>query len=240
MNAGNGIVVGASSGIGRALTERLAVAGSTLTALSRRGVTPGVDSALVYARKADIRDFSALVAEISAAKDRHGVSFVVNCVGVGYYAPIGADYAEAWTEILTTNVVGVLNLLSAVDTVLTDLDRFVHVSSIAAHTVSRVPGNICYSVSKAAARTIVEEYRRTLHEQGRPTRVSMVSPGFVEDTDFGVNFFARAPQAVAFDPYAQRTNLQAADVASTIMQILAQPPKIEIADVVLLPKEHSK
>ena len=238
MSVGDGIVLGASSGIGRALTELLAAAGSTLTALSRSGNVPNVNSSSIHSRAIDIRDYGALFSAIGAAKELHNVQFVVNCVGVGFYAPIGADYSEAWNEILATNVIGVLNLLSAVDNILPDLERFVHVSSMAAHRVSRVPGNLCYSVSKAAARTIVEEYRRSVREGGRQTRVSMVSPGFVEGTAFATKFFQHAKDTITFDPYSPHTNLSPYDVANIIMNILDQPPHIELADMLLLPSEQ--
>jgi len=237
MNMGDGIVLGASSGIGRVLVECLAESGSTITAMSRRGSVPGLNSPSVFPQVVDIRNYSALLLAVSAAKERHEVRFIVNCVGVGFYAPVGADYSTAWNEILSTNIVGVLNLLSAVENILPDIEHLVHVSSMAAHSISRVPGNVCYSASKAAARTIMEDYRRTVREGGRRTRVSMISPGFVEGTEFTNKFFKYADH-VTFDPYGSHANLSPKDVASLIMNILLQPLHILVGDILVLPSEQ--
>lgn len=239
MTVGHGIVLGASSGIGRALVAQLALAESNVTALSRRGQVPGLTSTFVSAGTVDIRDYTSIAAAIGEARRRHPIQYVVNCVGVGFYAPIGADYSKIWNDILATNVVGILNLLSVVDTILPELDHLIHVSSMAAHRVSRVPGNLCYSVSKAAARTIVEEHRRALRDAGRHTRISMVSPGFVEETDFIANFFTRGTRVPTADVCAGSRNLKPDDVAGLIMHVLALPPHMEITDILVRPTEQS-
>jgi NADP-dependent 3-hydroxy acid dehydrogenase YdfG len=210
-------------------------AGSQITVLSRRALLPPDSGHRATAVAVDVRDFDALERAVTVARDRHRVDFVVTCVGVGFYSPIGANFASAWTEIVTTNIVGLLNLLSVIDKVLPTLSRLVCVSSMAAHHVSATPGNLCYSVTKEAARTIVREYSAGLRAARRGTRVSMISPGYVEGTGFGEHFFAYADETSTRDLYAAGVNLTAGDVAALIEGILRQPRHIEIVDILVRP-----
>ncbi|MGA8124057.1 MAG: SDR family oxidoreductase, partial [Mycobacterium sp.] len=186
-----GVILGGTSGVGRALVAQRVAAGDELVAVGRRGAprSGAVTGGQVGWVAADVREFAALAATLQAAAP---VDYVVNCVGVGFYAPVGSDCTAAWQEILDTNLRGLLNLTSIVRRDLVDLGDFVHVSSLAAHRVSATPGNLVYSVSKAAARTIVQEMRQELRAVGRATRISMISPGFVQDTDFGANYYSFA------------------------------------------------
>ena len=238
MNVRSGIVLGGSSGVGLAVAERLAGDGCEVHVLSRRGLRGDAGrSPRVRAAVADIRDYASLSAAV-ATIGRHGpVDFVVNCVGIGYLAPIGADHSAEWADILATNVVGLLNLLSAIDVHLPDLPQFVHVSSLAAHQVSRVAGNLCYSVSKAAARTIVQEHLKAVRAAGRRTRVTMVSPGFIEGTEFEQRFYSRtAKPASSGSLFAGQENLTPANVATIIVDVLRQPDHVELVDVLVRPR----
>ncbi len=234
----HGIILGASSGVGQALAVKLGSAGDELVLVARRAIRLDEAGGL-RAEQGDIRDYARLDRIVAEAQQRHPLDYIVNCVGVGFFAPIGADHGEAWEQILATNIRGLLNLLSVIDTRCPLLGQFVHVSSLAAHRGSGTPGNLAYSVSKAGARTIVEEYRRGLRQAGRATRVSMVSPGFIEQTDFGRNFFSHAEAPVGQGGiYGSYSNLSAADAAEVIRYVLATPPHVEMLDVVFCPTEQ--
>lgn len=228
-----GIVVGASAGVGRALALKLHERGHLVTAVSRRAPCLGEG---IATSAADVRDFASLESAVLAARERGPVDYVVNCVGVGFYAPIGDDRSAVWTSMLTTNVTGLLCLLSVIERQLPALRTFVHVSSTAAHRPSRTPGNICYSAAKTAARVIVDEYRKQLREAGSDTRVCMVSPGLIEGTDFDRNFYSYAMEKDSRqDLYGAYASLSADQVAETIHSILSLPPTVEIIDMILAP-----
>jgi NADP+-dependent farnesol dehydrogenase len=234
MTRHSGIIVGGSSGVGFALAQRLVESGSAVTVLSRGGGGPE------QARRAiaDIRDFAALERAVAEAIEHHPVNFVVNCAGVGFYAPMGEDHSATWNEILETNVTGVLNLISVVERVLDDLADFVHVSSMAAHRASATPGNVCYSAAKAAARVVVEEHRRLSRAAGRSGRVSMISPGFISDTEFGRRFFERAEGEKAQPLFDGFKSLAADEVAALVEMVLALPPNVEVGDFLVRPTEQ--
>ncbi|MFI6079304.1 SDR family oxidoreductase [Actinoplanes sp. NPDC051343] len=232
-NLTGGVILGASSGVGRALAAQLADNGHQLTAISRRAPDLGQG---VRSVSADIRDFTGLENALLETAETQTIEYIVNCVGVGFYAPIGSDYLDAWTDILATNVAGILVLLSVIDRHFADLKTFIHVSSMAAHRPSRTPGNLCYSVSKMAARVIVEEYRKEIRSKGRTTRISMISPGFIDGTDFGRNFYACAPDdQERYDLYGAHDNLSPADVAAAIRNVMAMPAHVELLDTVMSP-----
>lgn len=228
-----GVILGASSGVGRALAVRLAAGGQHVTAVSRRGLALG---GRITPVAADVREYDALATAILQARSSHRVDYIINCVGVGFYAPIGADHTSAWNEILATNVTGLLSILSVIDRHCPDLDMFVHVSSMAAYRMSQTPGNICYSVSKASARMIVEEYRRQIRAAGRTTKISMISPGFVENTGFQENFYSyEGKPAGAADIYGAHDSLAPEDVALAIDNIINYPDHMEVIDMILAP-----
>lgn len=224
---------GATSGIGLALTTALTADGDAVVAAGRRGVWDG--PVAVRRVVVDVRDFDAVAATV---RDAGPLDYVVNCVGVGFYAPFGSDNTVAWQEILDSNIRGLLNVVSAVLRDRPDLGHFVHVSSLAAHRISATPGNVAYSVAKAGGRTIVQELRRELREMGRATRVSMVSPGFVEGTDFGANYFRHRPAPDVGDIYGNHTNLRPPDVADVIRYVLGLPPQVEVLDIMIAPTDH--
>jgi 3-hydroxy acid dehydrogenase/malonic semialdehyde reductase len=231
-----GVILGATSGVGRAVVEQRFHTGDELVAVGRRGASfADAQSATSGVRwvSADIRDFDSLARTLHQAAP---FDYLVNCVGVGFYAPVGSDNTAAWREILDTNLRGLLNVVSIIGQACPGLADFVHVSSLAAHRVSETPGNLAYSVAKAGARTIVQELRRELRAQGSLTRVSMVSPGLVEGTDFGKNYYNFRDASVSGPGlYDQHVNLAPSDVAGVISYVLALPRHMEVLDVLVAP-----
>src|SRR5262249_49479587 len=142
---------------------------------------------------ADVRDYDSVVAALANASMDGQLAFVVNSAGVGYFAPLGADYTMAWREILETNVLGVVNICSALLGGEPQVDHYVQIRSIAAYRMSRTPGNAVYAAAKSAAAVLVDHLRDRARVAGSPLRVSHVAPGFVEGTRFGDAFFEYSP-----------------------------------------------
>ena len=217
------------------MTRRLAPATRRLHAASRRGTADaGADAAgTVVVHRCDVRFYQqveALFAAIDAPID-----FVVNCVGVGFFAPLDDDYSAAWQEMTATNLVGLANVLAVAYRLHPEVGAIVAVSSLAAHRVSRTPGNIMYTATKTGARILLDEYRRQLRVEQRATRVMSISPGFVAGTDFGEHFYRHAPHA-STDIYAGHGSLTPDDVAGLIEHMLTTPPEVEVTDVLVRPR----
>jgi NADP-dependent 3-hydroxy acid dehydrogenase YdfG len=227
-------VIGGSSGIGAAVAARLAAAGAAVHAGSRRppAATPPPGVAVITV---DVRDYRSVVSAVSAAASDDGVlDFVVNSAGVGFYAPLGRDFSEAWREIIESSFLGAVNVCSALLDDGPDVRHYVHVGSVAAYRMSRTPGNAVYSAAKTAAALVVDHTRSTLRERGSTMRISTVAPGFVDDTMFGERFFAFDP-AAARALYQPGVNLTADDVAAVIEQVIQSPSHVELNTVVVRP-----
>jgi NADP-dependent 3-hydroxy acid dehydrogenase YdfG len=222
-------VIGASSGVGAAVVERLAPTASRIYAASRRGTVSGEHTSVVGVR-CDVQNYTDVQRLLSEPID-----YLVNCAGVGFYAPTDGPYTAQWTEMALTNIVGLANVIAAAAAVEPALQGILQVGSLASYRMSNVPGNGVYSVTKMAARMLVEECRRNTRAAGRNTRVMSISPGFIQGTDFGANFFSAAPQA-AVDLFSEHRALAASEVAELIDWMLSSPEHVEVTDLIVRPR----
>jgi NADP-dependent 3-hydroxy acid dehydrogenase YdfG len=229
---GVGLVLGASSGIGAALTRRLAPTATRLHAASRRGQADADADGTVVVHQCDVRSHQQVAELFEAVGDP--IDFMVNCVGVGFYAPLDDDYSTAWRDMTETNLVGLANVLSVAYRVRPDIGTIINVSSLAAHRVSRTPGNIMYTATKTGARVLLDDYRRRMRSEHRTTRIMSISPGFVSGTDFDNHFYRDAPHART-DLFASDGSLSPDEVAELIEYMLMTPPQVEIADWLVRP-----
>jgi short-subunit dehydrogenase len=188
------LVTGASSGIGRALVERLTAAGSVVLAAgrdrdrladlaARTGATPLV---------ADLSEPGAARELAERALARHGrVDVLVNNAGIGWAGAFAGMPAGAADAVLTVNLRAPVELTRAL------LPGMVHrggqlvfVGSIAGRV--GVAGETVYAASKAGLDVFAESLRLELAGSG--VHVCVVVPGVVDTA-----FFGRRGQ-----PYARR------------------------------------
>ena len=110
------VVVGGTTGIGRALTEGLAQAGADVVPTSRR--RDAVDSAAASVEAlgrrtlrvtSDVGDEASLEAACRATMDAFGkVDILVNCAGRTKRTPVLEMPEQEWQSIVDTNVTGTL------------------------------------------------------------------------------------------------------------------------------------
>ena len=238
----NVMVIGASSGVGYALVELLSQQDITILALSRRGTTySGEAKASIINKAVDITVYSLLEAVVSDAVNTNvlpdGLDVIVNCVGVGFYAPLESDFSEYWLKIFNTNTVGLMNIISNILRFSVHSSQFINIGSIAAYRPSKTVGNIAYSASKAACIPIMEEFRRLLRADGNFMRVTNIAPGFVADTDFSKNYFSSSPENT-IDLYSAFKPLSPKDVAASVLNIINIDPSWDVSEMVLRPVEQ--
>lgn len=184
------LVVGASSGIGRATALALAARGDHVGLLARR--VDALEEAAEECREAgaasawvtacDVEEDDEVADAVAEARARHGrLDVVVHCAGIVTYGrteDVDADHARS---VVHTNLLGAMTVARHVVPVLRDQRRgtLVLVGSLLGHLA--VPGMTPYVVSKWGVRALA----RQLHVENIDVpglHVLHVSPGSV-DTD---------------------------------------------------------
>lgn len=229
-------VTGASSGIGKAIVERLVGHGMKVAASARRvDRLDALEGA--HAFPVDVRDADA-IAECSRriVSELGGIDVLVNNAGLGRHAPLCAGPIDAWREMLEVNVLG---LAICTQHAVADMHRrggeghVIHIASMASHRVP--PNSGMYSATKYAVRSLTESLRQELRESQSKVRVSAISPGFVE-TEFAGVYWDDADKAK--ETYSRFRVLDPSDVTDALEYLLAAPPHVQVHDILMRPTEQ--
>ncbi|MDP1544527.1 MAG: SDR family NAD(P)-dependent oxidoreductase, partial [Anaerolineales bacterium] len=209
-----GIIVGASEGIGAALSRKLAKEGYTLALLSRQqeklnllcaeiNETAGEARAFAYAHDVSkYKEIPELLQRIVA--DLGGLDVFVFMAGVNY-PPGGVDKYnfENDRRMIEVNLIGAMAWLSPVAEMFQNAKagQIVGIGSVAGDR-GRI-GNPGYNTSKAGVATYMEALRNRLTRHG--VNVLTVKPGFVKTEMLkaaqGGTPFAIEPEKAADDIY---------------------------------------
>jgi NADP-dependent 3-hydroxy acid dehydrogenase YdfG len=239
------VVTGATSGIGAATARRLASDGASVAVVGRReerlrdlaAELRDASQADVTRITADVSDRDAVERAAASIRDKLGrVDLVVANAGVMLPAPFEeADTAE-WDQMLDTNVRGLLAtgraftpdlLATAAEGAPADL---VHVGSIGGHMV--FPNYGVYAATKAAVAHLTRNLRAELGPRG--VRVKNVEPGLVR-TELG----GQASDAGLRESLATWRDeigaLPPEDIADAIAFAVAAPPRVNVAELIVLP-----
>jgi short-subunit dehydrogenase len=181
----NALITGASSGIGRSLSLKLAARGTHVFAAARR--LPELEQLAAEARERggqvtpvqlDVLRPSEAIARIQALqREQGGLDLVLANAGVSV---LGRAHKLTWDKVepvLLTNLVGATAVLTAAipDMVERKRGTLAGVSSLAGQY--GLPLSAAYSASKAGLSTFLESLRPGLRRQG--IRVIDLRPGFV-------------------------------------------------------------
>jgi NAD(P)-dependent dehydrogenase (short-subunit alcohol dehydrogenase family) len=147
------LVVGASSGIGRAIAEQSVPLGPVVAAARR---TPEVEGA--HGIHVDVTDPHACAALVtSATEEMGGLDRVVLAAGWGRLARLDSTEDEVWQRTFATNVVGLAQVAAAC---LPHLRGHGQVGLLSSDSVTRpMPGLGAYTASKAALEKLVDVWR---------------------------------------------------------------------------------
>jgi NAD(P)-dependent dehydrogenase (short-subunit alcohol dehydrogenase family) len=218
------LVTGASSGIGKAIAERLAEAGYTVYGTSRRGATAGTKS--IQMLSLDVTSDASVDAAVNALLQSEGrIDLLVNNAGFGV-APAGAEEStmEQARAIFDTNFFGVVRMTRAVVPQMRrqGAGRVINIGSV----VGFLPAP--YMALYAATKHALEGYSESLDHEVRTggIRVSVIEPAYTK-TAFDANLLE--PDAT-LDEYREAR----AAVARQMRVLLetGDDPKV-VADVVL-------
>ncbi len=235
------LITGGTSGIGAATAEVFAKNGYNLLLTGRRADRLNKLSEALKASYDiqvetacfDVRDAQAVNEHISIWLARKELTIVglINNAGLAKgFDSIDKGKLNDWNQMIDTNVKGLLYVSRLVSEymVKNKSGHIVNVCSTAGHEV--YPKGAVYCASKHAVDAITEGMRLDLHTQG--IRVSQVSPGHVEETEFAlVRFDGDQKKASIYEDFRP---LRAVDVAETIWFIFNRPPHVNIQDVLMM------
>ncbi len=230
------VVTGASSGIGAATARLLAAHGYRVVLGARRlerlqelaAETGGEAIALDVTEPASVTEFAAAVPECEV--------LVNNAGGALGLDPMADGDEEQWRTMYEANVLGTMRMTRALlpRLIASGNGHVVAVTSIAAFETYR--GGAGYTAAKHAQRAAVRTLRLEL--LGEPVSVTEVAPGMVE-TEFSLVRF-EGDEAAAARVYAGMEPLRAEDVAECIRWAVAQPPHVNVDEIVVRPRDQAR
>jgi NAD(P)-dependent dehydrogenase (short-subunit alcohol dehydrogenase family) len=167
------LVSGAASGIGAAVSARLAQEGATVL----RSDIVAFDGGVVC----DVTDPESCRAAVARAVDEYGkLDVLVNVAGIGVARRIGDVTLEEWKRILDVNLTGTFLLSqAALDPLLAARGSIVNMASVAG--LRATPYNAAYCASKGGVIMLTKSMALELAKAG--VRVNAVCPASV-DTPF--------------------------------------------------------
>ena len=182
------VVTGANRGIGRALVNALAEAGSDVVLLVRDPSSAAETIAEVEALgvtatavAADVTDAATVQAAVEEIIDRLGhIDVLVNNAGTCIHRPALDVTPAEWQIVMDVNVNGVWNCAQAFGRQMVEQRSgvIVNIGSISAQIVNRPQWQAGYNASKAA----VHQLTKSLAAEWAPhgVRVNALAPGYVK------------------------------------------------------------
>ena len=223
------LVTGASTGIGRSITERLAHDGFFVYATARKPEDLKELAAIknVAAIPLDVTKAAEIAAAVEAvAKGGRGLYALVNNAGVATVGTVGDSSIDEYELVMNVNAEGTWRMVKAFEPMLLEhRGRIVNIGSIAG--ILTRPNMAAYAMSKHAIEALTDSLADDLGPQG--VAVSVVEPGNYNSA-IGKNALARigadsaAAHSTGYKLSADRTNYKEPDeVAAAVQQALSEP-----------------
>ena len=239
------LITGATSGIGKATSARFAKQGYNLILTGRR-LSILEELKKKYKRKYaikvkilsfDIRDAAVTKKAVNSLDSNwKKIDILLNNAGLAKgFDPIHKGKLADWETMIDTNVKGLLYMTRLISPgmVKRRSGHIINICSTAGHEV--YPKGNVYCATKHAVDALTKGMRLDLTEYG--IKVSQISPGAVEETEFALNRFdGDAEKAKIYEDYNPLTSR---DVARTIYFVATQPTHVNIQDVLMMGSQQA-
>jgi len=236
------LITGASSGIGKATAIRLAqerfgkiiITGrreNKLKELKQQIENQYPDSS-VQISVFDISNYEEVETSITSILEKEQrIDVLINNAGKAKgLAPIHKGNLSHWEEMIDTNIKGLLYITRLISKRMIE-QKNGHILNIGSTAGKEVyPSGNVYCATKFAVDALTKAFRLDLYEHN--IRVSQVSPGHVEETEFAkVRFDGDEEKAKIYEDFIP---LNARDIADSIAYILTRPPHVNVQDILLM------
>ena len=239
------MITGATSGIGKATAQILALNGYDLIITGRReDLLNDLSATIIKETTAevlslcfDVREFSKAEEAINSLTGKwENIDLLINNSGLAVgLEPVYAGVVDDWDRMIDTNVKGLLYVSRLISPrmVAKKSGHIINLSSIAGHEV--YPNGAAYCASKHAVQAITKAMRIELLSFG--IKVSCISPGMV-DTEFSkVRFKGDAERAE--NVYKGLTPLYAIDIAEAVLFMATRPSHVNIDEMIIMPTDQA-
>lgn len=230
------LITGATSGIGKACTEKYAKEGFDLIITGRRQdrlteLKNQFPKSKITMLCFDVRDRESTITALNSISGQK-IHILINNAGLAVgVSPINEGTFDDWDRMIDTNVKGLLNVSKLIIPKMVDQKHghIVNIGSIAGKEV--YPNGNVYCASKHAVDAISQAMRIDLVKHG--IRVTNIAPGLVETEFSNVRFYGNAEKAN--DVYVGLDPLTGPDIAEAIWFCTNRPDHVNIADMLILP-----
>ncbi|GAB2778983.1 SDR family oxidoreductase [Halomonas shantousis] len=227
------VITGASSGIGQATARALANEGVHVVLVARsedklRDLAAEIGERATV-KAADVADEDAVARLFGEIKNEFGgVDLLFNNAGVGYNNMFTDSTREEWRATIDANLYGVLNCTYQAIPLMRGREGAMISSVSSVGGRYGIAGWSVYNATKFAVVGFHDALRKELGGEG--IRVSLIEPGAVY-TNWGHNVPAEKMQERRDKVEA----LQAEDIANALTYAFAQPPHVNLQEVLIMP-----
>jgi NADP-dependent 3-hydroxy acid dehydrogenase YdfG len=240
------LITGASSGIGKACALHFAANNYNLILTGRRKnnlkeIADEIKKSYSVELSIccfDVRDKAEMENALTGLGEQKlkMIDVLINNAGLAK----GLDWFEEadiqhWETMIDTNIKGLLYISRFIAPYMVAKSRghIINVGSIAGKEV--YPKGAVYCASKFAVDALTKGMRMDLHHKG--IRVSQVSPGHVEETEFAkVRFDGDVEKAKIYNDFQP---LKASDVADAIFYMASRPPHVNVQDILIMGSQQA-